>query len=1055
MSGSNRLFTVPYKAEYGDDIYMSFTFVRDGKLYNQNILLKKEEEKADTKLNVKLEVFRDKLRPGEAETWTISVKDTTNTPAIAELLASMYDVSLDRLYPYRAWAFNRPYIAKESTYPVSYNYPSGYYRSTDRTKWFSTYAKGYTPASYIIPTPPVSSDLSVPSLNYRRFDQLNWFGYIYRNFEGYIYSDEELKEYYKNNPQLHISISTVESSANKAGIDIAELREHKVIAQEAAPAMGGMVPGLMVSRSKSSVNGYFAADSAGMDAEADKMEKEISAPQIRQNFNETAFFYPQLRTNEKGETLISFTVPESNTTWRFRALAHDRNSRLGILEQFVITQKELIVTPNMPRFVRQGDKTCISTKISNLSDSTITGDVRIEFFDPATDKPVNLNIPDRKQTFSVEKDASASAAWTFDVPEGIELIGCRIIAQNRIFSDGEQHVLAVLPNRMLVTESMPIDVTKAGTSTFTFDKLYNNASATASNYKLTLEYAANPAWYAVQALPSFSNPTNENAVNWFAGYYVNTLGSSLTRRYPKVASMIEVWKKQGGDKQTFVSKLQKDEELKNVLLEETPWVLDAKNETEQMQRLSLLFDLNNTKQLTDAATRKLQDLQNSDEGGWSWYKGMYPSRSVTQYILYGYAKLQQVGQVQYPQEVKMMQMNALRFIDSRILKDFEDLKKNNKDWEKTAYVSTNQLEFAYVRSFYRDIPVDRETRAAERFYTGVAARNWQKLGLYEKSILSVVLNRNGEKELAGKIVKSICEHAVKDPKAGMYWPDNRSRVFMSMSAVSVHTFLMDALQENGSSQEETDMLKRWLLNRKRTQIWESAHASIDAISTLLSTGSDWFAEIAPPVITVGNKKVEPESREAGTGYFKKVWDKAEITNDMAKVEVTTPDTRPAYGAMYWQYYENPDKITAHKGGLNVEKQLFKETGDSAGKSLSLITGNNPLTVGDKVIVRLTVRTDEDMEFVHLKDTRASCFEPVQTISGVKWSERLMYYRTSKDASANFYFDSMPRGTYVFEYPVYVNRTGEYANGITTIQCMYAPEYVSHTAGIKVTVKDKQ
>ncbi|WP_393924972.1 alpha-2-macroglobulin family protein [Dysgonomonas sp. Shenzhen-Wh21] len=714
-----------------------------------------------------------------------------------------------------------------------------------------------------------------------------------------------------------------------------------------------------------------------------------------------------------------------------------------------------MVTPNMPRFVRQGDKTSISTKISNLSENAISGNVRIEFFDPATDKAIDLRIPNQDQKFSVDKGASTSAQWTFDVPEGIELIGCRIVAQNKTFSDGEQHVLAVLSNRMMVTESMPIDVTKAGTNTFTFDKLYNNTSSTASNYRLTLEYASNPAWYAIQALPSFSNPTSENAVNWFASYYVNTLGSSIIRQYPKVGSMIEAWKKQGGDKQTFVSKLQKDEELKNVLLEETPWVLDAKNEAEQMQRLSLLFDLNNTKQMTNAATKKLQDLQNTNDGGWSWYKGMYPSRSVTQYILYGYAKLQLVGQVEYHEDVKEMQMNALKFIDSQILKDFEKLKENNKNWEKTTSVSTNQLEYAYVRSFYRDIPIDQATRAAERFYTNVASKNWQKLDLYEKSILSVVLKRNGEKELANKIIKSIREYAVKNEKAGMYWPNNRNQVFMSLSPISVHTFLMDALQEVGSSQEEMDMLKRWLINQKRTQIWESTHASIDAISALLSTGSEWFASEETPVISVGNKKIEPENKEAGTGYFKKVWDKAEIKNEMGKVEVTTSDTRPAYGALYWQYYESLDKITAHKGDLNVEKQLFKEINTATGKSLSQITENNPLAVGDKVVVRLTVRTDKDMEFVHLKDMRASCFEPIQTISGIKWNEGLMYYQTSKDASTNFYFDVMPKGTYVFEYPVYVNRIGEYANGITTIQCMYAPEFVSHTAGIKITVKEKE
>lgn len=1037
MSDANQLFTVPYKAEYGDDIYMSFIYVKDGKMYNQNVSIKKEEEKKDIKLNLKMEVFRDKLRPGQAETWTISVKDTTNNPVAAELLASMYDTSLDMLYPSRVWSFQRPYIYKEPVSPINYNYPSRYYWSNDQQRWFTTYAKGTETILGSIPPPPSLDGTLKLAI---RFDQLNWFGYIYQNGEEYIYGEGERDE-----NGVIISVADVRGTG-ASGVDIAELNENKVIMQKSAPEA------TPAPRMASRLKGFTSMDSA--DTGGTGIEEEISAPQIRQNFNETAFFFPQLRTNEKGETLISFTVPESNTTWRFRALAHDKNTRIGSLEEFVITQKELMVTPNMPRFVRQGDKTSISAKISNLSDNTISGDVRIEFFNPATDKAIDLNVSNQKRTFSVEKEASTSASWTFNIPDDIELIGCRIIAQNATFSDGEQHVLPVLSNRILVTESMPIDITKAGTSTFTFYKLYNNTSVTSSNYKLTLEYASNPAWYAVQALPTLSNPTNENAVNWFASYYVNQLGASIARQYPKVTNMINSWKKQDGDKQTLISKLQKDEELKAVLLEETPWVLEAKTETEQMQRLSLLFDMNNTKQQTDAATNKLKELMQTD-GGWSWYKGMYPSRSITQYILYGYANLQLVGQVQYPQEIKMMQMDALKFIDKKITEDFENLKKYNKNWEKTSSVSTNQLEYAYVRSFYRDIPINQEARAAERFYTNVASKNWTKLNLYERSILSVILKRNGDKDLADKITKSIKEHAVTD-KQGMYWPNNRSNVFMSMSAISVHTFLMDALKENGATKEEMNLMKQWLLNQKRTQIWETTHASIDAISTLLNTGSDWFTGNTTPVtITVGNTKVETENKELGTGYIKQTWDKSEISNNMAKVEINSTESEPAFGSLYWQYYENLDKITTQKGELNIEKQLFKENDTPSGKGLTQITENNPLTIGDKVIVRLTIKAERDFEFVQLKDMRAPCFEPIQSVSGMKWAERLSYYQMPKDASTNFYFDHMPKGTYVLEYPVYVNRSGEYANGITTIQCMYAPEFVSHTQGIIVTVKDKE
>ncbi|GAB6007882.1 alpha-2-macroglobulin family protein [Dysgonomonas reticulitermitis] len=1007
FSEENQKIYVMYKSEYGDEVYMSFTSVSDGVSSTENILLKNEQKTTDTNLNIKLEVFRDKLRPGQEETWTISIKDKDNKPVKAELLASMYDTSLDKLYPYTAWALNRPYIHKVYLYPMDFQQSYSYVGD----KWF-VIGKRIEP-------------LKVPSLT---FDRINWFGYL----PDYSYKDR----------MLSVGRSKGYVGAFAVGA-VSNIRLRGVSSMDKSVAKAEVL--------NDSVMSNMATPQAVTEIQ---MDGGTSTPQIRQNFNETAFFYPQLRTNEKGETLISFTAPESNTTWRFRALAHDKGARAGTLEQMVVTRKELMVTPNMPRFIRQGDKTNISTKISNLSEGTISGEVHIEFFDPVTDKVIDLNIPNPKQSFSIEKDASTSANWTFDVPNDIELLGCRIVAQNATFSDGEQHVLAILSNRMLVTESMPIDIRKAGTSTFTMDKLQQNNSSTINNYRLTLEYASNPAWYAVQALPTMSNPTNENAVNWFASYYVNTLGSSIVRQYPKVSAMIQAWQKQGADKQTLASKLQKDEELKSVLLEETPWVLDAKDETEQMQRLSLLFDLNNTKQLTDAATRKLAELMDNKENAWSWYKGLYPSRSISQYILYGYAKLQQVGQVEYSAQIKTMQMNALKFIDKGIDEDFKNLKKYNKDWEKTTYVSTNQIEFAYVRSFYRDIPVSKEAREAERFYTGIAAKNWTKLNMYERALLSMVLKRNGDKTTANQIVKSIKENAVKD-KLGMYWANSRGNVFLSMSAVSIHTFIMDALKEADSTNEEMNQMKRWLLNQKRTQVWETTHASIDAISALLSTGSDWFTgETSPATIKVGGQKVEPEKKELGTGYFKQSWDKSEINKDMAKVEIKTSGSDPAFGGLYWQYYESLDKITAQKGDLNIEKQLFKETVDASGKGLAQVTEENALTIGDKVIVRLTIKADRDMEFVHLKDMRASCFEPQQVISGIRWANSLIYYQSTKDASTNFYFDRLPKGTYVLEYPVYVNRTGEYANGITTIQCMYAPEFASHTQGIKVTVKEK-
>lgn len=993
LSNENRTFVLPYKEAYGDGVYMVFTYIKDEKVYSPRIEIKKEEQKKE--LALKFSVFRDKLRPGQQEEWIISVVDADGKPASAELLASMYDISLDKIYKSKDWLWNWSnrinttnlvVLSADNSFSRVYQYV---YFDTEGIK-------------------------VVPFF----FDQFNWYGF---NFYGSSHLAGAIGAGYLARPEMEAKSPSPVMSKNKT-----------------------------LKRSNTSIDSEIAATELTV---ADATSGESNSIQgIRRNLNETAFFYPQLRTNEKGETVIAFTVPESNTTWKFRALAYDKALNTGSLEAQTVSRKELMITPNMPRFMRQGDKASIVTKISNLSDKALSGKVRIEFFDPADESTAKITIDNQIQSFQIDKEASTSVNWTFTVPENIDVLGCRIIAENANFSDGEQHIIAVLPNRMLVTESMPLNVNGNEIKEFRMDKLVNHTSGSLSNYRLTLEFNSNPAWYAVQALPVLSNPENENVINWFASYYVNTLGYFILQSYPKVNSMIEAWKKQGGTKETLYSKLQKNEELKNVLMEETPWVLEAKEETQQMQSLSLLFDLNRSKQMTDAAIAKLQSLQNPD-GGWSWFKGMKSSRSITQYVLYGFSQLIHLNAVEYPENVKIMQMNALKYIDSQLKEDYDNLKKHNKDWQKITSISTNQLEFLYVRSNYRDIPISQETREAERFYTSVIEKNWTKLGLYERSILVVLAKQNGNKALVQSSIKSLREHATVTDELGMFWANNRSQTFMSQSAVTVHTFIMEAFRESGASPAEMNNMKRWLLKQKQTQKWESTHATIDAIYTLLSTGTNWLANDGQAKITVNNKVVETQSKELGTGYIKQVWNTTEITPKMGVVTVEKKDDQLAWGALYWQYFEDMDKISNQKGSLNVEKKLFVERTGLTGKILVPVTEDSPLKTGDKIVVRLTVKTDRDMEFVQLKDMRASCFEPVEAVSGNKWQNGTLYYQTTKDASTNFYFDSLQKGTYVFEYPVYVARSGEYSNGITTIQCLYAPEFVSHTKGIKIIVKE--
>ncbi len=487
-----------------------------------------------------------------------------------------------------------------------------------------------------------------------------------------------------------------------------------------------------------------------------------------------------------------------------------------------------------------------------------------------------------------------------------------------------------------------------------------------------------------------------------------------------------------------------------MLLEETPWVLVAENESEQKQQLALLFDINRAANLNTQAVDKLRSFQLSD-GGWSWFKGMNSSVSITQWILYGLGEMIQ-QKIISPDDNKYILGNAIRFIDREIKRYYDNFKKNNPNWEKEQSIMIYPVEYLYVRSFYKDIPLEEAKEAAD-FYTNLLRKYWAKTsGLYTRAIAAMIMQRDRDTKTAQAILNSLREHASNKQDFGMFWANNNTSAFMTQSAVCVHTFMMEAFQEVGASEKEMDAMKLWLLKQKQTQMWESVPATVNSINILLKTGTDWLSSEGKVNIQLGNKELNTDQKEAGTGYLKEVLDANSITPDMSEISISKEDAGPAWGAVYWQYFENQDKITAAKTELNVEKTLFVEKVTSTGKILVPITANEPLKIGDQVTVRLTVRTDRDMEFVLLKDMRASCFESADQLSGTQWKQGLIYYQSPKDASTNFFFPAMPKGTYVFEYNLYVTAPGDYSNGITTIQCMYAPEFVSHTSGERVVVK---
>ena len=646
-----------------------------------------------------------------------------------------------------------------------------------------------------------------------------------------------------------------------------------------------------------------------------------------------------------------------------------------------------------------------------------------------------------QRPFELQPDSIATVSWIIPVPKQISLLGVRILADSEKGSDGEQQIVPVLSNQLLITESTPFYLLKEGEKQI---RISGNSEG-ATPFRLTLEMTGNPIWYAVQALPTITQPNNDNILSWFAAYYSNTLASYIAQAHPRIQKVINQWTAQGGNASTLYSNLEKNQELKNILLEETPWVLAADNETEQKQRLSLLFDLNRADGLREAALQQLIQQQN-EEGGWSWFKGFPASRAITLSILKGMSQLVQLNAIQYGQAEKEMQMKALKFLDKSMQTDYENLLKYDKKWQN-AWPSPEQVEFLFVRSSYRDIPELGDAREAIRFYTNQAEKHWNQYSLISKGEIALLMHRNGKKEVATAILTGLKKTATISEEKGMYWANNRRGSDYFTSPIDTHCLLMSVFNEIAPDTQNTNRMKQWLLNQKRTQNWESVPATVNAIYALLLTGSDWLNTQNTCVATWDGKTYSTAEGEIATGYLKTILPNEPVNSSANPVlSIRKEGNTPAWGAVYEQYFQEIDKVKGQKGVLSVEKKLFVETNNGTNRQIRPVTPEQPLRIGDKVIVRLTIRTDREMNYVFLKDLRAGCFEPADQLSSPESRDGIWYYRSPKDVSENFFINRLPEGTFVLEYPVYVSRSGEYAGGISTIQCMYAPEFVSHTAG---------
>lgn len=973
LSNSCKTLSVKFDKSFGGIATISLLTVRDGEIKTAQVTIR--QALPDRKLNIKTESFRDKLLPGNAENWTFSVTDAQGNPVEARFMAEMFDASMQAISTH-SWHFSAPAPAPCTCISTRPSTSYSYGRSIEAEE--------------------IPARLAVPGETATQFLYLNLLNGSNRRFP--IFGSKAM-------------VSVIQINDAKAALD------EVVVTKSANIAM---------AKGSASTSLETSEETGGSQPDEPLRTGEVS----------TAFFYPSLTTDSLGQVSVSFTVPNENTTWQFLALAYTQELLSGQYEAQTVASKPLMVSPNLPRFVRQGDHVTIATAVQNQSNSHQEGTVRFELFDPYTDKVLHSS----QSAFILEPGENRTVDYSFTAPEGAELLGFRVKASTLQYSDGEQQILPVLPTRVLVTDSKPFYI-PGGEQTVPVvmpgmeEKL---KSPTVESLRMTLQYCNNPAWYAVQAMPALTEIDGSDAISISATLYANSLAASMARSNPLIARAVELWKASGN--RDLTSLLARNEELKQVLLSATPWVLEADNQTERMQQLATLFDTNRADRLSREAILKLQNLQGSD-GGWSWFQGMSASPWVTMNILESFARLRALGVPLDDSTIHEMQVKGIGYLDQTI--------ERQRKREPNAPLTYNDICYLHVRSSYLDIPLAGDMLGLHKAMVE-QLKQWINFSTIEKAYAAVALHRYGFTDVARDIVASLRQYAVTTPDKGMFWPNNRSSYGYSNSAVQEQCALIAAFTTVDPVATELDEMRRWLLAQKQTNEWESVPSTLEAIYALLYGGSDWLASSSTrPVIVWGGKVMKYEPEDPFLGLTELTLSGNQITAAEAEAVVSTDQQQPSWGALYWQYFDDVKNVSAASvNELAIDRQILVRQPSGTYRPISQVA---PKT-GDRVAIRLTLTVGQDMQFVCLTDARAACFEPVDQLSGYRCRESICYYQEVKNAETRFYFDYLPKGTYVIAYELDIDRPGDYTQGLSSIQCLYAPQIIARTPAQTIVVK---
>ena len=973
----NRKFT--YKEEYGNGLLVTYAWVKDGQCYRHQTFIRRPMP--DKRLKLSWETFRDRLTPGQQEEWRLTIKKPDGTPAEASLAAVLYDKSLDAIKSHQ-WSFAPTnYLAQPST--------SWMWRT-----WSGVSLSASKSSKY----------LNVPSFAYSSFDDSVFPVYIHPVLLG---------------AGVRVRGTNFLTKTSAAVVDSAPAGEALEAQRESA-----------VMEEKNAV-----ADTAEQQEERTSTQ-EVS---VRENLNETAFCYPTLETNQDGLVTMKFTLPESLTTWRFMGVANTADMLYGSIEGEAIAQKDVMIQPNMPRFLRIGDDATITARIFNTSEKELSGKATIQLIDPNTEKivaessqPVTLTA---KSTTSVTFPTLPKDQWP-------SLLIAKCIVSGDGFSDGEQHYLAILPNSEMITKTVPYTQHEPGVKTIDLQQLFPEGT---TQQKLTIEYTNNPVWLMVQALAYVGKPYEKSAIDQAASYYSNLLAKSLLAQNPQVKGIFEQWKRETGNETTLHSQLEKNEELKDLVLQETPWVGEASREHEQKQHLADFFDENGIDYRLSTAIEKLQKLQNAD-GSFSWYPGMEGCTSITVAIEEMLARLQMLTNkwsTFHPStpSVTSLYDKAFDFIGKEMVELVAKMKKEEKKGIRQTFPCFTALRWLYVCAI-DGRQLSAKVTSANEYLIKLLKKDIKNQTIYEKALTAVVLAKKGENTKAKEYVKSLKEYTVYTEEMGRYYDTRRASYSWYDYKIPTEVAAIEAIQQVTPQDQQTiDEMRRWLLQEKRTQSWDTPINSVNAIFAFLNGHSSQLTTSQPAtVLAIDGSPIDTSTASAGVGYVKTVVDGSAV-NTGRTFTATKTGEGTSWGAVYAQFLQKTAEVENSSSGIKVKREVMI-AGEPQSAAISL-------KVGDRIKVRITIESTRDLDFVQVVDRRAACMEPVRQLSGYQSGA----YVSPKDNATHYFYGMMSKGKHVIETEYYIDRSGQYETGTCSVGCAYAPEYRATAKSETLIVKE--